>query len=182
MIADPKMVAVYHGLGKGWRLASPRLPPLPGGRAGPLLGFPVARRVKSGASKSVNRGTPLQRPAEPGWRSARSRRAFRFLVGRRARLASPRSGFYVCSCKLVLSLGFRLRNSSQPDHPMLSLCKTTLVRPESYQESPSFLSSPISLRPKYVRSRHFHLIQIPLVAVTSVEFVCFAKICFRQRQ
>jgi hypothetical protein len=49
--------AVYHGLGKGWRLASPRLPPLPGGRTGPLLGFPVAKRVKSGASKSVNSGT-----------------------------------------------------------------------------------------------------------------------------
>jgi hypothetical protein len=37
--------------------ASPRLPPLPGGRAGPLLGFLVAKRVNSGASKSVNSGT-----------------------------------------------------------------------------------------------------------------------------
>ena len=36
---------------------SPRLPPLPGGRVGPFLGFPVAKRVKSGASKSVNSGT-----------------------------------------------------------------------------------------------------------------------------
>jgi hypothetical protein len=25
-----------------------------------------------------------------------------------------------CCCKLVVSLGVRLRNSSQPDHPMLS--------------------------------------------------------------
>jgi hypothetical protein len=48
-----------HGLGKGWRLASPRLPPLPGGSAGPLLEFPDAKRVKSGASKSVNRGNLL---------------------------------------------------------------------------------------------------------------------------
>jgi hypothetical protein len=45
-----------RGLGKRWRLASPRLPPLPGGRAGPLLGFLVAKRVKSGASKSINSG------------------------------------------------------------------------------------------------------------------------------
>src|ERR1019366_7252603 len=51
-----RQFAVDHGLGKGWRLASPRLPPLTGGRAGPLLGFPVAKRVKSGASKSVNSG------------------------------------------------------------------------------------------------------------------------------
>ena len=50
---------MYHGLGKGWRLASPRLSPLPGGRAGPLLGFPAAKRVKSGASKSVNSGSLL---------------------------------------------------------------------------------------------------------------------------
>jgi hypothetical protein len=48
--------AVYHWLGKWLRLASPLLPPLPGGRAGPLLGLPVAKRVKSGASKSVNSG------------------------------------------------------------------------------------------------------------------------------
>ena len=45
-----RQFAVYHGLGKGWRLASPRLPPLPDGRAGPLLGFRVAKRVKSGAA------------------------------------------------------------------------------------------------------------------------------------
>src|ERR1039458_6897999 len=62
-----------------------------------------------------------RRLAKPAWRCARSRVAFRFLVWRRARLASPRSGFYLCSCQLVLSLGIRLRNSSQPDHPMLSL-------------------------------------------------------------
>src|ERR1035438_6768134 len=62
-----------------------------------------------------------RRLAKPAWRCARSRAAFRFLVWRRARLASPRSGFYLCSCQLVLSLGIRLRNSSQPDHPMLSL-------------------------------------------------------------
>src|ERR1039458_2615721 len=61
-----------------------------------------------------------RRLAKPAWRCARSRVAFRFLVWRRARLASPRSGFYLCSCQLVLSLGIRLRNSSQPDHPMLS--------------------------------------------------------------
>ena len=30
--------AAHHGLGKGWRLASPPLPPLPGGRAGPAFG------------------------------------------------------------------------------------------------------------------------------------------------
>ena len=40
----------------GRSLASPRHPPLPGGRAGPLLGFPVAKRMKSGAAKSVNSG------------------------------------------------------------------------------------------------------------------------------
>src|ERR1035441_1139116 len=62
-----------------------------------------------------------RRLAKPAWRCARSRVAFWFLVWRRARLASPRSGFYLCSCQLVLSLGIRLRNSSQPDHPMLSL-------------------------------------------------------------
>src|ERR1019366_611215 len=54
-----RQFAVYHGLGKGWRLAPPRLLPLPGGRAGPLLGFPVAKRVKSGASNSVNSGNLL---------------------------------------------------------------------------------------------------------------------------
>src|ERR1039457_1060374 len=62
-----------------------------------------------------------RRLAKPAWRCARFRAAFRFLVWRRARLASPRSGFYLCSCQLVLSLGIRFRNSSQPDHPMLSL-------------------------------------------------------------
>jgi hypothetical protein len=41
---------------QGCYVPSPRLPPLPGGRACPLLGFHVAKRVKSGASKSVNSG------------------------------------------------------------------------------------------------------------------------------
>ena len=58
------------------------------------------------------------------WRSLRPGPALRFLVGRRARLASPCSCFYFCSCKFVLSLGVRLRNFSQPDHPMLSLRRT----------------------------------------------------------
>src|ERR1035441_6376200 len=48
-----------------WRLASPRLPPLPGGRARPLLEFPAAKRVKSGASKIANTGN-LLKPGEPG--------------------------------------------------------------------------------------------------------------------
>src|ERR1039457_7196181 len=69
--------AVYHGLGKGWRLASPRLPPLPGGRAGPLLGVPVAKRVKSGASKSVNSGNLLGCGAKQPCRSNGLRRGCR---------------------------------------------------------------------------------------------------------
>ena len=71
-----RQFAVYHGLGKGWRLASPRLPPLLGGRAGPLLGFPVAKRVKSDASKSVNSGSCSMEPRLRGAKSCRvSRRS-----------------------------------------------------------------------------------------------------------
>jgi hypothetical protein len=84
-----RQFAVYHGHGKGWRLASPRLLPLPGGRAGPLLGLPVAKRVKSGASKSVNSGnlldlslptSPLLFLAQDTERGIRKRRQQDFLV------------------------------------------------------------------------------------------------------
>ena len=63
---------------------SPRLPPLPGGRVGPFLGFPVAKRVKSGASKSVNSGTlALARSLHDGpWRAT--------LAGERRRISDSR--------------------------------------------------------------------------------------------
>src|ERR1035438_10276707 len=69
-----------------WRLASPRLPPLPGGRARPLLGFPVAKRVKFGASKSVNSGNLLgcgaKRPCRSSGLRAKESCFCRFLAGR----------------------------------------------------------------------------------------------------
>jgi hypothetical protein len=45
---------MYQGLGKVWLPAFPRFPPLSGYRAGPLLGSPIANRVKFGSSESVN--------------------------------------------------------------------------------------------------------------------------------
>jgi hypothetical protein len=43
-----------QGLGKGWLPAFPRFPPRSGCRAELLLESPLAKRVESGASKSVN--------------------------------------------------------------------------------------------------------------------------------
>ena len=43
-----------QGLGKGWLPAFPRLPPLSGFRAGRLLESPLAKRVESGSTKSVD--------------------------------------------------------------------------------------------------------------------------------
>jgi hypothetical protein len=98
-----RQFAVYHGLGKGWCLASPRLPPLPGGRAGPLLGFPVAKRMKSAASKSVNNGSLLGCGAKRPCRSSGLRRGCR---SARSKGPSP--------CSLIW---LRARTKAKPQAP-----------------------------------------------------------------
>jgi hypothetical protein len=49
-----RRLAGYQGLGKGWLPAFPRLPPLSGFRAGRLLESPLAKRLESGSTKSVD--------------------------------------------------------------------------------------------------------------------------------
>ena len=52
--ANSAELAVSSLLGKGWLPAFPRFPPLSGFRAGRLLESPLAKRVESGSSKSVD--------------------------------------------------------------------------------------------------------------------------------